>query len=96
LAQHFYDIQNNMFFVLGSLNAITNIACCVIMGLFINLIKRITIQIRLDGPINKNNILTRKVTINSLVTGLHMTFIIVYTVVIFVDEITYPFLSPSA
>jgi len=81
-----------MFFVLGSINTITNIACCVIMIRFVSLVKRITHQTKLAYEKDNNSILKDKLTVNTLLANLHVSMIFAYSIVMFFELILYPFM----
>jgi hypothetical protein len=82
-----------MFYVLGSINTATNIICCVVMGLFLRLIRQIVSQISVKVSSGSVTTVSAEITLNTLVTSLHIGLIITYTILNFLEEILYPQMS---
>ena len=74
------------------INITSSVGCCVILGFFIRLIKRIVSNTKIDlstGSSQESQVRT-EITMNTLVTTLHILLIITYTILNFLEEILYP------
>jgi hypothetical protein len=65
------------------------------MGLFVRLIKQIVSQIKINVSSGPETMVESEITLNTLVTSLHIVLIITYTVLNFLEEIYYPKMSIS-
>jgi hypothetical protein len=65
------------------------------MGLFVRLIKQIVSQIKINVSSGPETMVEAEITLNTLVTSLHIVLIITYTVLNFLEEIYYPKMSIS-
>ena len=65
------------------------------MGLFVRLIKQIVSQIKINVSSGPETMVESEITLNTLVTSLHIVLIITYTVLNFLEEIYYPKMSVS-
>ena len=90
LALYYEHVKSGMFYVLGSLNTATCIVCCIVMILFLRLVKRIVSRTTVHTSDSRENILTSEVGVNTIVTSLHITLIIAFTILTFCEELIYP------
>ena len=82
--------------MLGSLNTATCIVCCIVMILFLRLVKRIVGRTTVHTADSRENILTSEVGVNTIVTSLHITLIIAFTILTCCEELIYPNIQPRA
>ncbi len=90
LSQYYGHVKNDVFYVLGSLNTATCIGCCIIMTLFMRLVKGIVDKTTVHTIGSDENILTSEVGVNTIVTSLHITLIVAFTILSFCEELIYP------
>lgn len=80
------DVVDDVFKALGYWTTLTNIASCVILGLVIKFVRKLTeMPIDLTFSVQSDE-LQDKVKLNVLVTTIHIALISVYTVVLFVGD----------
>lgn len=48
LYYHYKAVQNDMYFVIGGLNMLSSICCCLVMALFIRMIRKIITATQVD------------------------------------------------
>lgn len=86
LITNYDDLSIALFKVLGCWTTFTNIVCCVILGLVVRFVRKITREPLLYAASHQNEDLQEKVGLNVFVTIAHIVIIFAYTVVLFVGD----------
>ena len=80
------DLSVALFKLIGYWTTFTNIVCCVILGLVVRFVRKITREPLQYAASLQNEDLQEKVGLNIFVTIAHIVIIFAYTVVLFVGD----------
>ncbi len=84
-----------MFIVLGLLNTISTVCSCVILALFVRMIRKMVFATQVDVSSKSSNRVATGLKINTVVTSLHIILLAGLMIIIFLDEVVYEILPGS-